>query len=88
VIDAATDREIIVVAKDLVVVGGLQRSAAVSALVKVRSTVPHGVVAQVFPLPGGQLIGWLLALRIWKFACGWVGNPSFSRHNVLNSGLA
>jgi hypothetical protein len=60
----------------------------VSALVHVRSTVPHGVVAQVLPLPGGQLIGRLLALRIWKFACGWVGNPSFSRHSVLNSGLA
>ena len=45
----------------------------VIALVQVRSTVPYGVLAQVFPEPGGQLIGWLLALRIWKFAFGWLG---------------
>ena len=60
----------------------------VRALVQVRSTVPQGTRAQVLPVPGGQLIGWLLALRTWKFAAGCAGKPSFSRHSVLNSGLA
>ena len=42
----------------------------VIALVQVRSTVPQGVVAQVLPGPGGQLIGRLFWLRSWKFAAG------------------
>src|SRR5262249_59071879 len=46
--------------------------------VKVRSTVPHGLLAHWLPGPGGHGIGWVLGSRIWTLdlAGSGGGEPS------------
>ena len=87
VVDAAAEREIIVVAEDLVVIGRLQGSAGSE---RVGSGAVDGSPRRGgagVPAARGAIDRLVVGVENLEIRQRLGGNPLFSRHSVLNSGL-